>query len=358
MGACCADALGAWASALPAGREARRARYWKPLAGGMTRCELCPNGCVRPDGGDGRCRARGNRGGVYRTLTYGRPSVIAVDPVEKCPLNHFQLRGHAFSIATAGCNLSCQYCHNWAFSQVGPQEAPKVYSMTPREVVAKAVENHCDAIAYFYTEPVVFFEYMMDIATLARKSGLKNVMVTAGYISPEPLREILPHLDAVTFGLKGFDEAYYRDYVGGELKYVLRSAEILAQTKRVWWEVVTLLVPSLNDDMAQVARLAKWLRNTAGSEVPLHFTRFRPEYRLKRLPMTPSKTLTLARETAMAQGLKYVYLGNLPGHQGADTVCPRCSRTIVERIGFKVLERRMRGNKCAYCSAVIKGVWL
>lgn len=345
------------AAARPKGKP-KRALYWRRMENGRTQCGLCPNRCVRRAGEDGRCRARGNRNGAYYSLAYGRPCVIALDPVEKCPLNHFQIRGKAFSIATPGCNLRCQYCHNWAFSQVGPDNAPKIYSLSPAKVVAKALENKAGAIAFFYTEPVIYYEYMRDIAKLAREKGLKNIMVTAGYVRPEPLKKLIPYLDAVTLGLKGWNEEYYRTYIGGELRHVRETARVLAAAQGLWWEVVTLLLPSLNDDMDEIADMARWLRRAAGPDVPLHFTRFRPEYRLKRLPMTPVKTLSTARKTALAQGLRHVYVGNLPGHEGAHTLCPHCGRVVVERIGFKVARKRLRGGKCSFCSTRIKGVWL
>jgi pyruvate formate lyase activating enzyme len=336
----------------------KEALYWQPLSGGRTQCLLCPNKCIRGDGAAGMCRARGNRGGKYYSLAYGRPCVIALDEVEKCPLNHFQIQGKAFSIATAGCNLACKYCQNWTFSQAGPDEVPKSYEMTPQEVVAKAVENKAGAVAYFYTEPTVYYEYMFDIARLAHARNLKNVMVTAGYINPEPLKAVLPYIDAVVMGLKGWDEKYYRDYIGGELAPVKETIKILAAAKNVWWEVVTLIIPTLNDDMDRVAGMAAWLQETAGPERPLHFTRFRPEYKLKQLPMTPAATLTRARETAMKAGLKYVYVGNMPGHEGGNTYCPRCGKLLVERLGFTVLKKEIRGGKCAFCGYQIGGIWL
>lgn len=335
----------------------RKALYWRPMPGGKTQCTLCPNLCVRGEGEVGRCHVRANVGGVLRSLVYGRPCVIALDETEKCPLNHFRLPGKAFSVATAGCNLDCQYCHNWSFAQAGPDEAPKVYSISPEEVVGKALENKASAIAYFYTDPVVFYEYMLDIARLAKAKGLKNIMVTAGYISPDALRQALPLLDAVALGLKGFDDGFYRKYVGCGLEPVKKTVEILAADRRVWWEVVHLILPSLNDDIPRIAAMARWLKTVAGPEVPLHFTRFRPDYRLKRLPVTPAKTLTKAREAAMAQGLKYVYVGNMPGHAGANTFCPSCGKAVVERTGFAVVGSRMKGSRCGYCGAVIKGVW-
>ena len=352
------------------------ARYYKSLSGGRTQCGLCPNYCVREDGQDGQCRARGNRGGTYYSLVYGRPCVVALDEAAKCPLNHVFLDGKLLSIATAGCNLTCRYCQNWEFSQSGPEDVSKSYQMSPGEVVSKALENDAKGISFFYTEPTIYYEYMLDIAKLARRRRLKTVMVTAGYINPEPLVELVPYLDAVTVGLKGFDQEFYKEYVGGELEYVKATIELLASRGKgkngrsnasgrgrtssgrwPWWEVVNLIVPSLNDDMDNIAEMARWLREVAGATRPLHFTRFRPEYKLRRLPMTPADTLTRARKVALAEGLQHVYVGNMPGHEGANTYCPKCSRVIVERMGFTVLRMNIKKGKCGFCGRRIGGIW-
>jgi len=335
----------------------KEAMYWRSLPGGKTQCLLCPNQCVRGPGEDGLCHARGNRNGRYYSLVYGIPCVIALDEVEKCPLNHFQVQGKAFSLATAGCNLTCKYCQNWQFSQVGPDEVPRAYDLSPEAAVAKAIEQRAGAIAYFYTEPVVYYEYMLATAMLARRRNLKNVMVTAGYISPEPFKNVLPYIDAVAFGLKGWNEKFYQEYIGCELKYIKESMQLLAQMPEVWWEVVVLIVPSLNDRMDEIAAMAKWLRDVAGPERPLHFTRFRPEYRLKTLPMTPAATLTRAREVAIQQGLKYVYVGNLPGHEGGNTYCPQCGKVVLERVLFTVVKKHMSFGNCIACGYKIAGVW-
>lgn len=344
-----------FAESLPEGLK--EALWYEKLPNAKTRCTLCPNFCERAHGENGMCRSRGNRNGVYYSLSYGKPCVISLDEAEKCPLYHFQLSGKAFSIATAGCNLFCKFCQNWTFSQVSPEDAIKSYDLSPEAVVAKAKENNCTAISYFYTEPTVYYEYMLDTARLARRAGLKNIMVTAGYINPKPLCEILPHLDAVTMGIKGWNEKFYREYIGGELGHVKETIQELSRNKNVWWEAVNLVIPTLNDDMNDIAGMAKWLRDTAGAERPLHFSRFRPEYRLKLLPMTPYATLTRARDLARKEGLQYVYIGNMPGHEGANTWCPSCGKMVVERLAFTVLKKNIVNGCCAFCNHTIKGVW-
>lgn len=336
----------------------KEALYYEKLVDGEVRCLLCPNGCRRQIGENGKCKSRGNRNGTYYSLTYGRACVIALDEVEKCPLNHYQLNGKVFSIATAGCNLVCQYCQNWEFSQSGPYDVSTTYDLSPRQVVQKAKQYKSPGIAYFYTEPTVYYEYMIDIARIARAEGLKNIMVTAGYINPEPMREALKLIDAVAIGLKGWDDAFYQTYIGGSVEHVKETIELLAGQRTVWWEVVNLIIPSLNDDMDQIAAMSRWLREVAGPDRPLHFTRFRPEYKLKRLPMTPVATLTKARETAINEGLNYVYVGNMPGHEGSHTYCPKCGKRIVERLAFTVIKTTIKNGKCVYCGQTIGGVWL
>lgn len=353
--------LGSAAQALTAidgTADLHKAMFYKRLRNGRVQCLLCPNRCIRSHGESGKCRVRANRQGEYYSLVYGKPSVIALDEVAKCPLNHFELPEKVFSIATAGCNLSCLYCQNWEFSQSGPDQVSKVYNLMPRDVVSKAIQNNAAAIAYFYTEPTIYYEYMIDIAKIAHDKGIKNIMVTAGYINTEPLRKLLPHLDAVVLGLKGWNKQYYQKYIGGELKHVINTVETLASQDRTWWEVVNLIVPSLNDNMDDIAAMSHWLYQIAGPTRPLHFTRFRAEYKLRRLPKTPAATLTAARNIAMQAGLQYVYAGNMPGHDGANTFCPKCKKMIVERFGFTVTDKKIDNGRCVYCGHKIEGVWL
>jgi pyruvate formate lyase activating enzyme len=251
--------------------------------------------------------------------------------------------------------LGCDYCQNWQFSQVGPEET-RNFPLNPEAVVAKALDRGCSAMAYFYTEPTVYFEYMWDIAGAAKKAGLLNIMVTAGYINEEPLRELCTRIDAFTVGLKGFDEKFYRDTIHGSLAPVLRSIETIAASGR-WFEVVTLIVPGRNSSPELIEAQALWMKEKLGAAVPLHFTRFRPQYKMRRLPLTPVRILEKAREVARAAGLEHVYIGNLPGHAGNHSYCTGCGATVVSRLGFEIVESSLERGRCKDCGCVLPGLW-
>ncbi|HEY9069300.1 MAG TPA: AmmeMemoRadiSam system radical SAM enzyme [Candidatus Ozemobacteraceae bacterium] len=338
---------------LPA--NAHEAEYYEVLPDGRIHCRLCPNGCIRGEGERSRCRVREPRGGKYYTIAYMNPCVLAMDPIEKCPLYHFPIPGNAFSIATAGCNLNCRYCQNWQFSQKPPEET-RTYRLGPAEVVAKALEYKAGGIAFFYTEPTIYIEYMKEVAREARKAHLATVMVTAGYIQPEPLEDLLGLIDAFTVGLKGFTEEYYRDVIGGSLQPVLETLKRIGAAKK-HIEIVTLLVPTMNDQSASIEAEVKWLADTLGPDVPLHFTRFNPQYQLKNLPPTPVSTLDRARNAALKAGLRYVYTGNVPGHEGNHTFCPSCGKLLIERLGFQTLKNLLSGGACPACRTRIPGRW-
>ncbi len=363
--ACCA-ALGFTALPLALPREnllakspyrPRKADYWERLSGGRVRCLLCPNRCVLSPGETGACHGRMNRGGTLYSLTYGRPSVLALDTVEKSPLYHFNFREQALSIATAGCNLSCRYCQNWEVSQVKPDRVDKVFHLEPYEVIDRAKRHGVRAVNFFYTEPVVYYEYMRDIARLAKKQNMKTFCITAGYINPEPLEEMIPLVDAFVVGLKGFTDSFYRDIIGGRLEPVKDSLVTLARHRdKTWFEIVTLLVPGYNDSSRTIKAMTEWIAGNIGREIPLHFTRFEPYYKMKDTPPTPPETLRRADGIAREAGLRYVYLGNLPGGEGSATVCPRCGETVIERINFTVIKNRLQKGKCP-CGETIPGRW-
>ncbi len=331
------------------------AQHYEVLPDGQIHCLLCPNGCYRTDGIRSKCRGREPKNGKYYSLVYGKPCVLSVDPVEKCPLFHYRVPSPAFSIATAGCNLSCQYCQNWQFSQSTPEEA-RGFVLPPAKVIEKALEYKTSAIAFFYTEPTIYFEYMKDIAVLAKEKKLTRIMVTGGYINEAPLKELFPLIDAFVVGLKGFTEDYYGKVVGGTLEPVLRTLKLVKSSGR-HLEVVTLLVPTLNDDMKAIQAEIEWYTKNLGPEIPLHFTRFNPQYKLRGLPPTPVSVLEQARNLAIGAGLKYVYTGNVPGHEGNHTYCPACKTIVIERLGFKVLKDYVEKGKCPKCGAGIAGIW-
>ena len=320
-------------------------------------CELCPRECVIPEGGAGDCRIRANLGGKLRATTYGRPSAVHIDPMEKKPLYHFRPGTRVFSIATAGCNLHCRNCQNWQLSQRGGEEMERIYRLMPDEVVAVAVEQHCQSVAYTYSDPVVFYEYVYDTAVAAREQGLQNLFITAGYINTAPLRKLCSVLDATNTDLKAFDDDFYRTNCAATLKPVL-NALVIFREEGVWLEVTYLMIPTLNDDMSQVHRMAKWIRSELGEGTPLHFSRFQPMYKLRNLPPTPRDSLERARAEAMDAGLQYVYIGNLFGHKAASTYCPRDGTLLIERIGNTVVDYQLtQDGRCPVCSAHVPGEW-
>ena len=331
------------------------ARYYEKLAYRKIRCKLCPRECVIDDRERGYCGVRENRGGTYYSLVYSRPCALHADPIEKKPLFHFHPGSLAFSIATAGCNLNCKFCQNWQISQVRPEEVRAIY-LTPEKTARSAKKSKCLSVAYTYSEPIIFYEYMYDTAVAAQKIGIKNVVVTAGYISKDPLIELCKCVDAIKVDLKSFSESYYKDIVNGELKPVLDSL-ITIRKQNVWTEIVYLVVPTLNDSEQEFRKLCQWIKEYLGTDVPVHFTRFHPQYLLKNLPPTPLNTLDMAKSIADSEGLHYVYIGNVPGHEAENTFCPKCGQIVLERTGYYIKSNNIMHNKCRYCQTEIAGIW-
>ncbi len=319
-------------------------------------CELCPRFCAIPEGGAGDCRIRVNLDGKLRATTYGRPSAVHIDPVEKKPLFHFLPGSTIFSIATAGCNLHCKNCQNWQLSQRGGEEMEVIYRAEPDQVVHHARAQGCRSIAYTYSEPLVFYEYVRDTARAARVAGLRNVLVSAGYVNKKPLRQLCSVLDATNTDLKAFDDRFYRDQCGATLRPVLDSL-VTFREEGVWLEITNLVIPTLNDDPAMIRRMATWIRDELGAGTPLHFSRFAPRYRMRNLPPTPAEALERARNEARDVGLEHVYIGNLFGHEGEFSRCPHDGTLLVRRTGYKVDELHLVDGKCPTCNASIPGVW-
>lgn len=333
----------------------REARYYLRGAGNSVTCRLCPRGCTISAGSTGFCRARKNSGGTLYSLGYAAPCAIHVDPIEKKPFFNYLPKSRSFSLASAGCNLRCKFCQNWDISQASPSETMN-YAAQPAELVKAAKDSGCRSIAYTYTEPSTYFEYMLDTARIARSHGLLNVYHSNGYINQEPLRELCEVLDAANVDLKGFTPDYYRSMCEAELEPVLASLKTLKRAG-VWLELTNLVIPGHNDDIATIRRMAEWIRTNLGPETPLHFSRFFPLYKLTHIAPTPVATLEKARDTALKAGLHYVYVGNLPGHEGNNTFCPKCKRLLVKRTGFSVLEMRIKGASCPSCGYRLHGRW-
>lgn len=317
-------------------------------------CELCPTECVLENYEVGGCRARMNKDGVLYSLVYGKPCAVAVDPIEKKPFYHFLPATTAFSIATAGCVLGCKFCQNWQISQASPEETDN-YNLSPEDVVRQAMFYQCRTITYTYTEPTVFYEYMYDTARIARQFHIKNTMHSCGYITEKPLREIAKLLDAADIDLKAFTEDFYSRVCGGRLRPVLDALVTLKQ-EGVWIEITNLVIPTLNDDPKMIRDMCRWIVRDLGPEVPIHFSRFFPYYRLKDLPPTPIETLKEARKIAMGAGIRYAYIGNIR-NEGESTYCHQCRKLLIERIGYFVKQNNLSGGKCRSCGTRVPGVW-
>ena len=332
------------------------AQYYRAI-GNRVQCILCPEYCMLGEGETGRCRVRVNKGRKLYSTVYGQPCSLALHPMEQGPVFHAYPGIRCLAIATAGCNLHCKYCQNWQMSQFGAHET-RNYDLSPQAVAQMAVENSCDAVVCTYTEPVVYAEYAMDVATEARRLGLKSVMVTAGYIDPEPMKDMGECFDVVRFDLKGFREDFYENIVGGRLEPILMALEAASHT-RAWVEIVTLLVPNFNDSVDEIGMMSKWIVEHLSPDVPLHLLRFFPAYKMRNFPPTPEQTLKLAHKTARDTGLKFVYIGNWPGNHAEHTYCHNCKRRIIQRVSYlAVVENNIIAGKCKFCGTAIPGRWM
>jgi pyruvate formate lyase activating enzyme len=357
---------------------AREARHYLKL-GQNIQCKLCPNECLLEPEDRGHCRDRVHKDGKLYTLAYADPCALHVDPIEKKPLLHFLPGTTVFSLAAAGCGFRCLNCQNWDISQRKPEETkdprgapmrlsarqlPSLgaddvdrLSVLPEDVVDAAEHFSCPSIAYTYSEPTVWFEYMTDIARAARAKRIKNCWITCGYIQEEPLLELCTLIDAANVNLKSFDEEIYRDLNTGKLEPILATLKTLRR-QRVWFEVTNLVVPTYTDKPEMIRRMCDWLLANIGPDYPLHFSRFHPAHKLTHLPPTPVDTLLEARDIARRAGLNFVYVGNCPEvSDGETTFCPQCKKAIVERSIFSVVAMRMAKGKCQSCGARIAGVW-
>jgi len=349
--------LPAWAAS-PAQDDSRfivEAKFYEKQPNKKIKCKLCPRECAVGDRERGYCGVRENRGGIYYTLVHSRVAAAHIDPIEKKPLFHYLPGTMALSLATAGCNVNCKFCQNWDISQVRPEQVPADYA-PPKAVAQLAKQHGCPSIAYTYSEPVVFAEYLMDAADAGHEAGVQSVVVSNGYMQEDSLKAAYGKMDAVKIDLKSFTESYYKDVVVGELKPVLDSLVTLRKMNK-WTEIVYLVIPTLNDGDAEFRGLARWIKTNLGADVPVHFTQFHPEYLLKNLPITPVPTLERAKAIADAEGLHYVYIGNVPGHPAENTHCPKCHRIIVERIGLTVRQMLIHKGCCPFCQQPIPGVW-
>ena len=330
-------------------------RHGTTLEDGKVQCLVCPMNCILEPGDVCFCRTRMNLAGKLVNNAYGNPCIVRVDPVEKTPLNHFLPGEKALAVATGGCNMRCLYCQNWREAQSEPKDLKNV-DLPAEMAAAGAAEQSLKLIAFTYTDPVVFSEYALEIATLGRERGIRSVLATGSYFEPEPLKELAKVVSGFAMAVKGFSPDFYRKVCGQKLSPVLKAVETVKATG-AWLEITTLIVPTLNDDLALVKEQCRWHRKALGPDVPLHFARFIPEYRLLELPRTPVSTLEDCRKIALDEGIRFVYLSNVAPHEGNRTPCPKCGKVLVDRLGFKILSSCLDKGACPGCKTRIPGVW-
>jgi pyruvate formate lyase activating enzyme len=319
------------------------------------KCMICPNECTLKPEELSDCHNRINKEDKLYTIAYGNPCSVNVDPIEKKPLYHFLPASRAFSIATAGCNLACLNCQNWTISQISPTET-RNYDLMPFEVVNQTIANNCESIAYTYSEPITYFEYTYDTSKIARSKKIKNVLVSAGYINEAPLRYLAQYIDAANIDLKSFSESIYLKLNAGKLNPILNSLKILKESG-VWLEITNLIVPSWTDDLEMIRAMCKWLYSNGFADTPLHFSRFHPMYKLTQLPATSQSVLESARNIALSEGLKFIYIGNVPGTDASNTHCPGCKKLLVERRGYQIIQVNIEQSRCKFCKELIPGIW-
>ncbi|HNR14257.1 MAG TPA: AmmeMemoRadiSam system radical SAM enzyme [Thermodesulfobacteriota bacterium] len=333
----------------------REARFYTKLAHGDIECQICPRRCQVSPGDRGFCGNKENRGGVYYTLSYNRVAAAHVDPIEKKPLYHYLPGTRAFSIAAAGCNIRCKFCQNWTIAQQVPEDVEH-QPLTVPEAVSRCRHEQCPTVAFTYSEPTAFYSYMYDVAREARAAKVGSVMISNGFIEAEPLTALCRQLTAVKVDLKAFSQQFYSTYCSADLDPVLATLKRL-KAIGIWFEIVNLVIPTLNDDPRQIRSMCEWIKANLGPAVPIHFTRFHPMHLIRNLPPTPVKTLELARTIALEAGLHYPYVGNVWGHEGSHTYCPSCKKTLIKRVGFIISENAIVKGACSFCGEPIPGVW-
>jgi len=330
-------------------------RWWQLLPDGRMQCDLCPRDCRLHEGQRGACFVRQRVGDAMVLTTYGRSSGFCIDPIEKKPLNHFYPGSSVLSFGTAGCNLACKFCQNWDISKSREMDT-LMDAATPEAIARIAAAQGCRSVAYTYNDPVIFAEYAMDAADACRALGIKSVAVTAGYMHDAPRREFYAKMDAANVDLKAFTDAFYVKQTGAHLQPVLDTLAYLRHETDVWFEITTLLIPGMNDSSAEIEAMSKWIARELGSDVPLHFTAFHPDYKLTDLPPTPATTLRRARDIALAEGIRYVYTGNVRDTDGGSTRCPGCNAALIVRDWHEIRSYRLTADgHCDACGTAIAG---
>lgn len=334
--------------------------HWHKLENGLIQCDLCPRECKLHEGQRGFCFVRGRKDDKMWLTSYGRSSGFCIDPIEKKPLNHFLPGSAVLSFGTAGCNLACKFCQNWDMSKARDMDR-LLDRATPQSLAQAARNHHCASVAYTYNDPVIFYEYALDTAEACRELGVKNVAVTAGYISEKPRESFFKAMDAANIDLKGFSERFYQQLTGAKLQPVLETIEYVSQETDCWLELTTLLIPGENDSEREIVAMCEWIAEHCGEQVPLHFTAYHPDYRMMDNPATPASTLEKARKIAMQTGLQYVYTGNVLDPEGQGTYCPHCGEKVIGRYRYDLGEWNLHSRDgktlCNHCNGEIAGVF-
>jgi pyruvate formate lyase activating enzyme len=330
------------------------ARWWHKTDDGRIQCDLCPRDCKLHEGQRGMCFVRQRVGDQMVLTTYGRSSGFCVDPIEKKPLNHFYPGSSVLSFGTAGCNLACKFCQNWDISKSREMDR-LVDSASPEGIASAAKRAGAASVAFTYNDPTIFTEYAMDTADACHAMGVHTVAVTAGYIYPEPRKDLYAKIDAANVDLKAFTEDFYRKVAAASLEPVKDTLRYLVHETKVWTEITTLIIPTLNDSDAELTALAEFVAGELGVDVPLHFSAFHPDYKMQDLPPTPVETLRRARAIAKRAGLRYVYTGNVHDREGDTTTCPSCNTAVIERDWYEILQSKLNKGSCSSCGATIAG---
>jgi pyruvate formate lyase activating enzyme len=333
----------------------KEALFYKKISGKIVQCELCPHFCTLNYGEKGKCNVRVNQNGKLISLVYEKPCSIAMDFIEKKPLFHFLPGKKTLSIATVGCNLKCKHCQNFEISHFNASTT-KNFNVTSQDIIKNAIKNKSKIISYTYTEPTIFYEYMLDICKEANKNKIRNVTVTNGFINQVPLKQLCKYLDASNIDIKSINNDFYENVCSAKLSPVLESIKTMKK-EGVWIELTNLIIPGFNDSEEDIVNLVMWIRNNLGEEIPLHFSAFFPCYKMLNVPVTPSKKVIRAREIALSLGLKYVYTGNIDFEEGETTYCPDCNKALIIRKKYKVIENNLKKGKCSNCGKIIAGVW-
>ncbi|MBC8212554.1 MAG: AmmeMemoRadiSam system radical SAM enzyme [Gammaproteobacteria bacterium] len=335
----------------------RSTHYWHSIENDRVQCDLCPRLCKLRSGQRGLCFIRANQDGKVILTSYGRSSGFCIDPIEKKPLNHFLPGTPVFSFGTAGCNLACKFCQNWDISKSRETDTLADHA-SPQQIALTAQLTGCRSVAFTYNDPVIFHEYAIDVARACHDKGIKTVAVTAGYVCPEPRAEFYQHIDAANVDLKAFSDEFYVQLTGSHLQPVLDTLIYLKQETSVWLELTTLLIPGKNDSPEEIDRMTRWVIENLGPDVPMHFSAFHPDYKLRDIPATPPQTLTLARKIALSNGIHYAFTGNVHDKTGESTYCHACGETLIGRDWYQLSDWNLdSAGKCRHCSTPCAGVF-